>query len=108
MTSALSFALLWLVAVMTPGPNVILISGSALDSSRRVTVLTLAGILCDTVVWGLAGFFGIGLLFRAAPWLYISLKLASGAYIVYLGAKLLLKGPSHEVPPPSIGRSAGA
>lgn len=102
-----SFSLLWGVAVMTPGPNVILVSGAALDSSRRVAALTVAGILCGTVVWGTAGFFGVGLLFRAAPWLYAGLKLAGGAYIVYLGAKLLLKGPPTGPALAASGRGAG-
>ncbi len=89
-----SFALLWLVAVMTPGPNVILVSGAALDSSRREAVLTVAGILCGTVVWGCAGLFGVGLLFHAVPWVYAGLKVLGGAYIVYLGVRQLLKKPS--------------
>jgi threonine/homoserine/homoserine lactone efflux protein len=107
MTPILSFALLWLVAVATPGPNVILVSGAALDSSRREALLTVAGILCGTVVWGSAGFFGVGLLFRAAPWLYAGLKLLGGAYIVYLGIRQLMKKADAAPALVAGGRGAG-
>ncbi|MGE4527341.1 MAG: LysE family translocator [Rhodospirillaceae bacterium] len=107
MTSMLSFALLWIVAVVTPGPNVLLIGSSAVALRRRESLLTVAGILCGTVVWGCAGFFGVGLLFRAAPWIYIGLKLAGGGYIVYLGARLILKGGEHPAALPAAARGAG-
>ncbi len=91
MTSVVAFAALWLVAVATPGPNVLLITGSVLDSSRRVAAWTVGGVLVGTAMWGAAGYFGVGLLFSSAPWVYLGLKIAGGAYIVYLGARLLLK-----------------
>jgi len=95
MTSMASFALLWIVAALTPGPNVLLVGGTAVAARRRETRLTIAGILTGTVIWGCAGYFGVGILFRAAPWLYLGLKLAGGAYIVYLGARLILTGGDH-------------
>lgn len=107
MTSVATFALLWMVAVVTPGPNVLLITGTALDSSRRVAAWTVAGVLVGTVCWGLAGFFGVGLLFGAAPWLYVGLKIAGGTYIAYLGAKLIFRksGPLDDVI--AVGRGSG-
>lgn len=107
MTSVVTFALLWMVAVVTPGPNVLLITGTALDASRRVALWTVAGVLVGTVCWGLAGFFGVGLLFSAAPWVYVGLKVAGGAYIVYLGGKLIFKksGPLDEAI--AVGRHSG-
>jgi len=107
MTSMLSFALLWIVAVLTPGPNVLLVGSSAVALRRRESLLTVAGILCGTVVWGSAGFFGVGLLFRAAPWLYLGLKLAGGAYIAYLGVRLILKGDTHPAALSETTRGAG-
>lgn len=90
-----SFALLWAVAVVTPGPNFLLVTGTALDASRRHGIATVAGLLTGTTIWGFAGFFGVGLLFRAAPWIYLSLKVAGGAYIVYLGIKMLRGSGAH-------------
>lgn len=107
MTSVMTFALLWMVAVVTPGPNVLLLTGTALDSSRRVAVWTMAGVLAGTACWGAAGFFGVGLLFGAAPWLYFGLKLVGGAYIVYLGGKLLLRKSAPLDEAVAVGRHSG-
>lgn len=48
-----------------------------------------AGIGVGTAAWAAAGFFGIHALFAAAPWAYAGLKLLGGAYLLYLGARLL-------------------
>ena len=34
-------------------------------------------------------FFGIALLFKTAPWIYLLLKLLGGGYLIYLGFKLI-------------------
>ncbi len=91
-TVLLSVAGLWTVAVVTPGPNFFLTVQTAVGGSRRAALWSVLGTSCGTVVWGLSGFFGLALLFQAAPWLYGSLKLLGGAYLVYLGVKLIIKG----------------
>ena len=107
MTSVVAFAALWLVAVATPGPNVLLITGAALDASRKIAAWTVGGVLVGTAVWGAAGYFGVGLLFSSAPWVYLGLKLVGGAYVVYLGVRLLLKKPSPVAEPLIVGRRSG-
>ena len=82
-TVLLSVAGLWTVAVVTPGPNFFLTVQTAVGGSRRAALWSVLGTSCGTVVWGLSGFFGLALLFQAAPWLYGSLKLLGGAYLVY-------------------------
>jgi threonine/homoserine/homoserine lactone efflux protein len=44
------------------------------------------------ILWGMGGFFGISLLFTAAPWLYGMLKPMGGGYLVWLGIRLLKEG----------------
>jgi threonine/homoserine/homoserine lactone efflux protein len=38
----------------------------------------------------LSGFFGIAILFKTAPWLYLTLKLLGGTYLIFLGLKLII------------------
>ncbi len=94
MTQAVSvlaaIAVLWFAATLVPGPDFLITTRVALAHSRRIGLRTVIGIACGTCLWGLAGFFGIHALFRAAPWLYLALKLGGGAYLVLLGARLLL------------------
>ncbi len=90
-TVLLSVAGLWAIAVVTPGPNFFLTAQTALGRSRPAALWSVLGTACGTVVWGLCGFFGLALLFQAAPWLYGSLKLVGGGYLVYLGVRLWRK-----------------
>lgn len=85
----LSLALLWAVAVITPGPNFFTTARIAAVHSRRHGLIAALGVASGTVVWGLAGGLGIKSLFSAAPALYLGFKLAGGAYLIYLGIKLL-------------------
>ncbi len=88
----LSVAGLWTIAVITPGPNFFLTAQTAVGISRPAALWNVLGTACGTVVWGLCGFFGLALLFKTAPWLYGTLKLLGGGYLIYLGVKLIRKG----------------
>lgn len=83
----LSLALLWTVAVVTPGPNFFNIAQLAASHSKRHGVVAALGVATGTVLWGLAGGLGIKSLFSAAPTLYLSFKIAGGCYLIYLGLK---------------------
>lgn len=84
----LSLALLWTVAVVTPGPNFFNTAQLAASCSRRHGVVASAGVATGTVMWGLAGGLGIKSLFTAAPMLYLAFKIIGGCYLIYLGLKL--------------------
>lgn len=90
----LSVALLWAVAVVTPGPNFFTTARIAAVHSRRHGLIAALGVASGTVIWGLAGGLGIKSLFSAAPPLYLLLKLAGGAYLIYLGIRLLKRKAS--------------
>ena len=85
----ISVAVIWSVAVITPGPNFFITVRTALGQSRRNALFTALGTSTGTILWGLSGFFGIALLFRTAPWIYFCLKLLGGSYLIYLGLKLI-------------------
>lgn len=83
-----SLALLWTVAVVTPGPNFFNAARLAASCSRRHGVAASAGVATGTILWGLAGGLGIKSLFTAAPMLYLAFKIIGGCYLIYLGVKL--------------------
>jgi threonine/homoserine/homoserine lactone efflux protein len=89
----LSLALLWTVAVLTPGPNFFNIAQLAASHSKRHGVVASLGVATGTVLWGLAGGLGIKSLFSAAPTLYLAFKVAGGCYLIYLGLKQFRRKP---------------
>jgi RhtB (resistance to homoserine/threonine) family protein len=92
----LSVATIWLIAVITPGPNFFITVRTAVAQSRRAALFVALGTSTGTILWGLSGYFGIALLFKTAPWVYLSLKLLGGAYLIYLGVKLMFSNTNAE------------
>lgn len=85
----LNVAAIWLIAVITPGPNFFITVRTAMAKSRKAGFYVVLGICCGAAVWGLAGFWGLTLLFTAAPGLYLGLKIIGGCYLIYLGLRLI-------------------
>jgi threonine/homoserine/homoserine lactone efflux protein len=87
----LSVAAIWAIASITPGPNTLLAIRYCLTSSRKVAMTAACGTLTGTFLWGMAGWLGINVLFQAAPFAYLALKIAGGLYLVWLGLKVFLE-----------------
>ncbi|KQV78724.1 LysE family transporter [Rhizobium sp. Root1220] len=100
----LSVATIWAVAAITPGPNFFIVVRTALQGSGGASVAVIGGVVLGTLCWGVAGWLGISALFAAAPFAYLFLKIAGGAYLLWLGAKLLWRtygnagGTENDVP----------
>jgi threonine/homoserine/homoserine lactone efflux protein len=80
---------LWMVAVATPGPNALLVARLAVVRGRGAGLAAVGGIGLGTLAWSLSGFFGVHLLFLAAPLLYRGLMIAGALWLVWLGVRLL-------------------
>ncbi len=86
----LSVAMIWGVACITPGPNTLLVIRYCLTAPRRVAIFAVMGTITGTLCWGIAGWLGINVLFQAAPFAYVALKIAGGLYLVWLGLRVFL------------------
>ena len=76
------------LAMLSPGPNVLVVTQTALADSRRAGVWTALGVATGTVLWASAALFGLGLLFAQWAWLTVAVELAGGVYLVYLGVRV--------------------
>src|SRR5215207_6355940 len=74
----LTLAALWLIAVATPGPNVLFFTSVALSSPKPALTAAGAGILIVTAARGLAGLFGLLWLFELFPALAVAVKALGG------------------------------
>lgn len=95
----LSIAVIWGIAAVTPGPNFFVILRTTAVHARPAALAAVAGVCSGTLLWGLAGFFGISTLFALAPWFYVALKVVGGLYLTYLGLRLIAN--SFRARPPS-------
>jgi RhtB (resistance to homoserine/threonine) family protein len=72
-------------ALISPGPNFLLISQASSAESRRVGLWTALGVVIGTVVWATTALLGVSVIFSRFVWLYKGMKFLGGAYLVYLG-----------------------
>lgn len=81
---------LFLLGVLTPGPNFLVVVEQSLSSGRRSGILTGLGVATGDAVYAAAGLLGLSSILEQAQWLIAIVKLLGGAYIVFLGVSLLL------------------
>jgi threonine/homoserine/homoserine lactone efflux protein len=76
------------VASITPGPNNLMLLASGVNFGFRRTVPHMLGISAGFFSLLLAVGFGLGVLLENKPWLYLALKAAGGAYLIYLAWRI--------------------
>lgn len=89
------FAVDFLVAV-TPGPAFVGISQISARHGVRSGLAAVAGLLLSAWIYCAAVLSGLTILFQIAPWLYLVLKVAGGAYLIWIGIQFLRAGKSPE------------
>jgi threonine efflux protein len=77
----------WL-AMMTPGPNTLLVTRTALARSRRAGVLAAFGITLGNLVWSTTAIAGLALVIARVGWLYDAVRVLGGLYLLYLAWRL--------------------
>jgi threonine/homoserine/homoserine lactone efflux protein len=81
----LAFVALSFVVIVTPGPDTALIVRNTLFGGRRNGVWTAAGIVSGISVWTLAAAAGVAAVVAASHPLFVALRVAGAAYLVWLG-----------------------
>ncbi len=86
--SLVSLALLYLAALIIPGPNLLLLTHTAASSSRRAALGVAFGIATGTFMWVAVAVFGVQRIFDALPALQTGLRAVGGLYLLYLAFSL--------------------
>ena len=76
---------------VTPGLDTALVLRTAAAEGARRAFLATLGIALGCLAWGLAAALGLGVLLAASKTAYTVLKWAGAAYLVWLGAGLILR-----------------
>lgn len=76
------------VSSITPGPNNLMTLTSGVNFGFRRSVPHALGISLGFLVMLLAVGFGVGVVLSAYPQLHLALKIAGGAYLLYLSWKI--------------------
>ena len=76
------------IGAMSPGPSFVVVVRAAAALSRRDGVASALGMGCGGLVFAGLALGGLQALLMQVEWLYMALKVAGGAYLVYLGIRL--------------------
>jgi threonine/homoserine/homoserine lactone efflux protein len=86
-------ALFGFVTSITPGPNNMMLLASGLNFGVRRSLPHILGISVGYVVLMLAVGFGLGEAFRAVPNAFLAIKIAGGAYMLWLAWHIASSAP---------------
>ncbi|MDN4633607.1 LysE family translocator [Sphingomonas sp. PsM26] len=86
----LAFCAAAMLLTITPGLDTAMVLRSAVAGGPRQAILTAIGIAGGCLAWGTAVAFGLGVVLTASTLAYTIVKWAGAAYLLWLGAKLLL------------------
>jgi len=78
------------VRVITPGPDMALITRNALLHGRRAALLTALGVNAGLMGWTIAAAFGIATVVRSSAVAFEMLRFLGALYLVFLGAQAII------------------
>lgn len=88
LSAFIAVALLHLMAAISPGPSVLMAARIGVTEGFRAGVAVAVGIGIGGVFWACAALFGLALLFEYAPMLLTVMKIAGGAFLLFMAYKL--------------------
>jgi threonine/homoserine/homoserine lactone efflux protein len=88
-TSFMAFLGISVVVIVTPGPDTAITIRNTLLGGRTGGIFTALGIAGGQTIWGLATSAGVVAILIASKPLFLAIKYAGAAYLVYLGCQAL-------------------
>jgi threonine/homoserine/homoserine lactone efflux protein len=84
----IAFILATSIFAYMPGPSTLYAAAQTIARGQRAGWFAALGIHIGGYVHVLAAAFGLAILFKAVPILYVALKLGGAAYLIWLGYKM--------------------
>ncbi|HET6159678.1 MAG TPA: LysE family translocator [Dongiaceae bacterium] len=76
------------IGAMSPGPSFVVVVRASAALSRRDGLASALGMGCGGMMFAGLALAGLQALLMQVSWLYLVLKVAGGAYLVYLGIRI--------------------
>ncbi len=89
-----AFALALTIAVATPGPGILAVASCAIGRGLRDAVAMICGLILGDLIFFLLAVFGMAALAHSLGDLFLVVKLAGAAYLVWMGIKLWRSHPA--------------
>lgn len=87
------------LAIVSPGPNFLLVLNRTLSESRQTGMFTALGVATGSALFALAGMFGLLLMISSLPHFSIISRFIGGSYLAWIGICMLRDSMRKQVPP---------
>ena len=87
LSTLLTVAAIHWAAMASPGPNVLLVTQTAMARSRRSALAVAVGVASGAAVLATAAAVGLTVVIEQVTWARHALQLAGGAYLLFLGVQ---------------------
>ena len=87
LSTLLTVAAIHWAAMASPGPNVLLVTQTAMARSRRSALAVAVGVASGAAVLATAAAIGLTVVIEQVTWARHALQLAGGAYLLFLGVQ---------------------
>ena len=91
-TALLSFSIAAGLMTLTPGIDTALVLRTAAVENARNALFAAFGVVVGVLAWGLLAALGLGAVLAVSEIAYGVLQFAGAAYLMWLGARMLLRG----------------
>ena len=76
-----------IVALMSPGPAILAVIGTAMEKGRKQGVYLALGVVSGSALWGTAAALGISAILVTYSNILIAIKIIGGLYLLWLAGK---------------------
>jgi threonine efflux protein len=87
--SMVTLAGIWFLVVTIPGPNFLVVTRFSMADSRKSGLLIALGVSTGAGLWATASLIGLRVLFNRGAWLYDTIRLIGGLYLLWIGLKTI-------------------
>jgi threonine/homoserine/homoserine lactone efflux protein len=92
----LSASLVWLAAIVSPGPGFLVVSRLAVSHSRSAAVGAAFGMAVASLVYATLTMFGLSILMLRVAWFGDLVRLLGGVYLIWLGIQAWRTGEEEQ------------
>ncbi|MEU1879720.1 LysE family translocator [Streptosporangium sp. NPDC020072] len=83
------FTVTTVVALITPGPDMLFVLGCGVRGGARAGLLATLGVVTGDALYIAAAAAGLSVLLTTLPVVFTALRLGGAAYLIYLGVQML-------------------
>ena len=87
---------IFMVAMLSPGPNILTIIGTSMSVGRSAGMALAFGTAIGSFGWALLSIAGLTAIIATHAWAFIAIKIVGGLYLLWLAYKSFLSASKHQ------------